>query len=104
MFTISKQLGNMDLEKHIQSIEYARQFLPVLHGENYEMMQHYPDTTDNSVLQFIFDTIDPVQLDNQWFYEDLQSVLDQWLIEELTPAQARAGVIAVFDDYVDFGC
>ena len=94
----------MDLDKHLQSIEYARQFIPVIHGENYEMMQHYPDTTDNSVLQFLFDTIDPIQLDNEWFYEDLQNVMDKWLIEELTPAQARAGIIEVFDDYVDFGC
>lgn len=94
----------MDYEKLAKAIEYGKSFSPVVFGTDMERLEGYPDQSDNSVLQWVFDTLDPISLDNQWCYEEVQAVLDSWLLEELTPAQARQKLKDIWFDYYDFGC
>jgi len=97
-----------DYDQLMRSIEYGKSLSPVIYGEDTatikERMQGYPDHSDNSVLQWVFDTLDPISLDNEWAYNDVQAILDSWLLEELTPAQARQKLKEVWEDYFDFGC
>lgn len=94
----------MDYDNLIKAIEYGKSLSPVIFGTSTEELQGYPDQSDNSVLQWVFDTLDPIRLDNEWCHEEVQAVLDSWLLEELTPAQARTKLKEVWADYFDFGC
>ncbi len=80
-----------DYDQLMRSIEYGKSLSPVIYGEDTatikERMQGYPDHSDNSVLQWVFNTLDPISLDNEWAYNDTQAILDSWLLEELTIRQ-----------------
>jgi len=94
----------MDIQKHMQSIRYGLGYCRVLSGEDIAPLLDYPDKSDSSIIQYIFDTLDEEQLDNEVLHGEMQSILDMWLIVDLTAEQAKTQLITLLADYYDFGC
>jgi hypothetical protein len=94
---------SVDLQQWRISIQYGRGYCEVLSGEDLKPLADYPDTTDESVLQYVFDTLDGDKLYNDYLYEAIQSVLDLWLIEDLSAPDARKQLLILFTDHCNFG-
>lgn len=93
----------IDLERWQNSLPYIKSYYQVLSGESVKQLQEYPDDTDESVLQYVFDTLDGDKLFNEYLYEATQSILDLWLIEDLSSAQARKQLLDLYADHCN-GC
>ena len=73
------------LDKVSAGFQYGVSFNSLLDGDDFSMMRNYSDQSANSILQFMFDTVDREILFNDYFFEGFQEILDKWLVEEDTP-------------------
>ena len=73
------------LEKVSAGFQYGSGFNDLLFGYDYSLLQGYPDHSANSVLQFMFDTVDREKLFNDVFFDGFQEILDKWLVEADEP-------------------
>lgn len=73
------------LDKVAAGFQYGISFNSLLDGDDFSMMRNYPDQSANSILQFMFDTVDREMLFNDYFFEGFQEILDKWLVEEDMP-------------------
>ena len=73
------------LDKVSAGFQYGVSFNNLLDGDDFSMIRNYPDQSANSILQFMFDTVDREILFNDYFFEGFQEILDKWLVEEDTP-------------------
>jgi hypothetical protein len=73
------------LDKVSAGFQYGVSFNNLLDGDDFSMMRNYSDQSANSILQFMFDTVDREMLFNDYFFEGFQEILDKWLVEEDTP-------------------
>jgi hypothetical protein len=73
------------LDKVSAGFQYGVGFNNLLDGDDFSMIRNYPDQSANSILQFMFDTVDREILFNDYFFEGFQEILDKWLVEEDTP-------------------
>ena len=83
---------------------YGKSLLRVLKGEDKSPLTDYPDTSDQSIVQFFFDMLDEDLLYNEVICNDIQDILDLWLVEDITPQQAKKQLLDLFADHFDFGC
>lgn len=97
-------MGTVDMQKLAESIQYGLNYCRVLSGEDIKPLIDYPDTSDNSIVQYMFDTLDEETLYNEVLHEEIQNILDMWLVEDLTAQQAKTQLITLLADYYDFGC
>lgn len=73
------------LDKVAAGFRYAVLFNDLLDGYDYSLIREYSDYSANTILQFMFDTVDRERLFNDIFFEGYQEILDKWLVEEDTP-------------------
>lgn len=103
------QTGNynnmeVDFVKLEQASVYGKSLIKILTGEDKASLVDYPDTSDQSIVQFIFDMLDEDLLYNEVMCNEIQDILDSWLVEDITPQQARSQLLDKFADHFDFGC
>lgn len=97
-------MSEVDLQRLRESVQYGTDYCKVLTGEDKRPLMDYPDTSDQSILQYVFDTLDEEKLYNEVLHEEMQNILDMWLVEDLTAHQAKTQLITLLADYYDFGC
>lgn len=73
------------LQKVSAGFQYGISFNSLLEGDDFSMLNEYPDHSANSVLQFMFDTVDREKLFNDIFFDGFQEILDKWLVEADEP-------------------
>jgi hypothetical protein len=91
--------------------EYARKvfewqfrfydYYKLLTGESTELLQMYPDTSDNSVMQYIFEHVSLEDLGPNPGIEKIEEIVDDWLIEDISAKEARQRILDHFEDFLD---
>lgn len=89
----------IDLEKHKQAIEYGTGLLKTMSGKNDTPLQEYPDNSDESAMQYLFESLDDEALYNKYLHEELQEVIDSWLLEDITATDARKSIVEILTNY-----
>lgn len=103
------QIGNynnmgIDFVKLERANAYGKSLFKILNGEDAASLAEYPDTSDQSIVQFFFDNLDQDLIYNDVMCDDIQNILDLWLVEDITPQQAKIQLFDLFADHFDFGC
>jgi hypothetical protein len=81
MEEVSQEWSDEQKQRAVMSNYYLATFDDVLDGSNYSMMQGYPDYSANSILQFMFDSVDHQKIESDWFLEQYQMIMDKWLLD-----------------------
>ncbi len=97
-------MSSVDMQKLAASVQYGLSYCKVLSGEDTKPLIDYPDKSDDSIVQYVFDTLDEEMLYNEVLHDEIQNILDMWLIEDITAKQAKTQLITLLADYYDFGC
>lgn len=93
-----------DYERWQQACEYGKLYLDLLLGNVVEPLANYPDASDNSVVQCVYDTLDKETLFNDVLFEQIHDILDKWLVEEISPLETRMQLTELLTDTYGFGC
>lgn len=94
----------IDLDRWQEALKYGDLYLQILRGEVMGPLASYPDASDNSVVQCVYDTFDRETAYNDTFFDDAQDILDKWLVEDISPLEARMQLTELFADMYGFGC
>jgi hypothetical protein len=93
-----------DLEKHQESVVYGTALYETIINPTAKALVGYPDLSDESVLQYVFDALDEDRLDNTMLYNTIQELLNDWLVDGKSSATVKANLIDLLAGYYDFGC
>lgn len=94
----------VDLDKWNKAIEYGKLLGLMLLGQRNELLTSYSDTSEENRLQYLFDTLDHELLYNDVLYSEIQAILDNWLVDDITAKDAVQKLIDLLADYYEFGC
>jgi hypothetical protein len=94
----------VDLDKWKVAVQYGKTLCEVLAGQRDDLLSVYPDNSDQYKMQYVFDNLDEDILYNDVLHGEMQSILDDWLVEDITPTQAKTALLELLADYYDFGC
>lgn len=95
---------SVDLDRWLEATKYGEFYLQILRGKVMGPLASYPDASDNSVVQCVYDTIDRDAMYNDVLYDEIQDVLDKWLVEEISPLETRMQLTELLADTYGFGC
>lgn len=105
------------MENRANNIAYGIMLYDTLDGtENRDIVEDYIRTLtfgepqdafpdyDSKVLQYLFDNIDQSKLSNNPIYDNILGVLTNWLVEELSTAQAKEQILNTLYMSYKFPC
>jgi hypothetical protein len=95
---------SFDLDRWQEAIKYGQFYLQFLRGEILGPLASYPDASDNSVVQCVYDTLDRESMYNDALYDEVQDVLDKWLVEDISSLETRMQLTELLADTYGFGC
>ena len=94
----------IDLDRWQEALKYGQFYLQILRGEVMGPLASYQDASDESVVQCVYDTFDRETAYNDTFFDEAQDILDKWLVEDISPLEARMQLTELFADMYGHGC
>ena len=64
------------LDRVSAGFQYGISFNDLLDGDDFSMLYEYPDHSANSVLHFMFDTLDRERLFNDVFFDEIFNIFE----------------------------
>ncbi len=92
----------MDLSLHIKAVEYGKSLCPIIAGA-VTVPSGYQNT-DQGFMEWFNDNIQYEVLNDNVIEFDIRGILTNWIIDEITPTQARQQLLELFIDHFDFAC
>lgn len=92
----------MDLTLYTRAIEYGKSLCPIIAGQ--VVVPSGYQNTDQGFMEWFNDSIQYEILNDTVIEFDIRGILTNWVIDEITPTQAREQLLELFTDHFDFAC
>lgn len=97
----------VDWDKQVAMVEYCARLVEIVNGRDEDSLKIYREDNgeEAAILYWFFDNLNHEVLDNEYLAEDMQEVLDKWVVGDYTHPVGLQKLKEVMDDYgLDGAC